>query len=105
MRLSLLAVVVSLTTSMFVGACTTESGYCKLSSDCCDSLICDQVGVSMSRSPCNQDPITHLLALAYMHARTDRVEIVGSPSGMSRQWVIFCFRFGIMIDGAISSWR
>ncbi|KAG1896121.1 uncharacterized protein F5891DRAFT_1055220, partial [Suillus fuscotomentosus] len=60
MRLSLLAVVVALTASMFVSACKTENQICTSRLDCCDSMLCvhTQPDVSMRKSLCSQDSTT-----------------------------------------------
>ncbi|KAG2357467.1 hypothetical protein BDR07DRAFT_1420341 [Suillus spraguei] len=57
MRLSILAVVVALTASMFVSACSLAGQTCVTSNDCCINmdLFCEPNIVSMSRSLCNQD--------------------------------------------------
>ncbi|KAG2050767.1 hypothetical protein BDR06DRAFT_959949 [Suillus hirtellus] len=84
MRFSFLAVATSLTASMIVSACGQENSACKTDANCCPRYQCI--------SPPNE-----------RSARTMEVEPGARVVHRDSEPPCFCFRFGIMVDGAISS--
>jgi len=87
MRFSFLAVAASLTASMIVSACGTTNSICQTDGDCCPHYQCINSPARLREE---------------RSARTLEVE-PGARMVHRDSEPCFCFRFGIMVDGAIPS--
>ncbi|KAG1894907.1 uncharacterized protein F5891DRAFT_699729 [Suillus fuscotomentosus] len=67
MRLSLPAVVVALTASILVSACSKQYDPCNWNTDCCPSYFCSYNIVSMSRPLYNQNSTTMTHPVPVIH--------------------------------------
>ncbi|KAG2052007.1 hypothetical protein BDR06DRAFT_958366 [Suillus hirtellus] len=91
MRFSFLVVATSLTASMIVSACGQNNADCQKSADCCPHYQCISPPARLRKE--TQERSARTMSEVEPGARV--VHRDSEPC--------FCFRFGIMVDGAISS--
>ncbi|KAG2051996.1 hypothetical protein BDR06DRAFT_958341 [Suillus hirtellus] len=88
MRFSFLVVATSLTASMIVSACGQDNAGCQKSADCCPHYQCI--------SPPDETQERSARTMSEVEPGARVVHRDSEPP-------CFCFRFGIMVDGATSS--
>ncbi|KAG2140213.1 uncharacterized protein EDB93DRAFT_1161950 [Suillus bovinus] len=107
MHLSILAVVIALTASIFVGACVLEGEACRNKIDCCNNKNCRAINdIYVSRLLCNHDStMTHLSALGLGTSFVPlMVKVEAAAQAVCHDSKsCFCLRFFIVVDGAIPS--